>query len=48
MIKKKYGESDIIQRIHLYEGAQADRIDFENEVDWRSLNALLKWVLTIV
>ena len=42
VIKKKYGESDIIQRIHLYEGAQADRIDFENEVDWRSLNALLK------
>ena len=42
IIKKKYGESDIVQRIHLYEGAQADRIDFENEVDWRSLNALLK------
>jgi alpha-mannosidase len=42
VIKKKYGESEIIQRIHLYEGAQADRIDFENEVDWRSLNALLK------
>lgn len=42
VIKKKYGDSDIIQRIHLYEGAQADRIDFENEVDWRSLNALLK------
>ena len=42
VIKKKYGESDIVQRIHLYEGNQADRIDFENEVDWRSLNALLK------
>lgn len=42
VVKKKYGESDIVQRIHLYEGAQADRIDFENEVDWRSLNALLK------
>lgn len=42
VIKKKYGESEIVQRIHLYEGAQADRIDFENEVDWRSLNALLK------
>ncbi len=42
VIKKKYGESDIVQRIHLYEGSQADRIDFENEVDWRSLNALLK------
>lgn len=42
VIRKKYGESDIVQRIHLYEGALADRIDFENEVDWRSLNALLK------
>ena len=42
VISKRYGESAIVQRIHLYEGAQADRIDFENEVDWRSLNALLK------
>ncbi len=42
VIKKKYGESELVQRIHLYEGTQADRVDFENEVDWRSLNALLK------
>ncbi len=42
VIRKRYGESDIVQRIHLYEGSQADRIDFENEVDWCSLNALLK------
>ena len=42
VIRKKYGESVIVQRIHLYEGSQADRIDFENEVDWQSLNALLK------
>jgi len=42
VIKKKYGESVILQRIHLYEGSQAYRIDFENEVDWHSLNALLK------
>lgn len=42
VIKKRYGESEITQRIHLYEGGQAARIDFENEVDWRSLNALLK------
>ncbi|MCR5470282.1 MAG: discoidin domain-containing protein [Prevotella sp.] len=42
IIKKKYGESEITQRIHLYEGGKAERIDFENEVDWRSLNALLK------
>ena len=42
VIRKRYGDSGIIQRIHLYEGSQARRIDFENEVDWRSLNALLK------
>ena len=42
VIKKRYGQSDIVQRIHLYEGGLAARIDFENEVDWRSSNALLK------
>ena len=42
VVRKKYGESDIIQRIHLYEGPLADRIDFETQVDWRSENALLK------
>ena len=42
VIRKKYGESDIEQRIHLYEGAQAYRIDFENVIDWRSENSLLK------
>lgn len=47
VVKKRFGDSDIIQRIHLYEGAQADRIDFENEVDWRSLNALLKAELAL-
>ena len=41
-IKKHYGESAIVQDISLYEGAQADRIDFRNEVEWQSLNALLK------
>ena len=41
-IKKKYGKTDILQCIHLYEGAQADRIDFENVVDWQAENALLK------
>ena len=40
VIRKKYGESDIIQRIHLYEGAQADRIDFENEVGEKSISHL--------
>ena len=42
VIRKKYGESDIVQRIHLYEGAQAYRIDFDNTIDWRSENSLLK------
>ena len=42
VVRKKYGETDIVQRIHLYEGAQAYRIDFDTEVDWRSENSLLK------
>ena len=31
-----------MQRIHLYEGTQACRVDFENSIDWRSENSLLK------
>ena len=42
VIRKRYGDSDILQRIHLYEGSLSERIDIENEVDWRSQNALLK------
>ena len=42
VITKKYGDTDITQRIHLYEGALAHRVDFENVVDWRSENSLLK------
>ncbi len=42
VVRKHFGESDIVQRIHLYEGNLAERIDVENEVDWRSPNALLK------
>ena len=42
LISKSYGDSKINQYIRLYEGSQADRIDFYNEVDWHSLNALLK------
>ena len=42
VIRKRYGESDIVQRIHLYEGALAHRIDFENTIEWRSENSLLK------
>jgi len=41
-IKKKYGATEITQHVRLYEGSQARRIDIENEVDWRSENALLK------
>lgn len=41
-VTKKYGESEIAQYVRLYEGALADRIDFYNEVEWKSLNSLLK------
>ncbi len=41
-ITKSYGESKIVQYIRLYEGSTAERIDFYNEVEWRSMNALLK------
>ena len=41
-ITKTYDDSKITQYIRLYEGSQADRIDFYNEVDWHSMNSLLK------
>lgn len=41
-IAKRYGDSQFTQYIRLYEGALAERIDFYNEVDWRSTNTLLK------
>lgn len=41
-IEKKHGESTFKQYIRLYEGSRADRIDFYNEIDWQSTNALLK------
>ena len=41
-VTKKYGESTFNQYVRLYKGAQAERIDFYNEVDWHSLNSLLK------
>ncbi len=41
-IDKRYGESRISQFVRLYEGTLANRIDFYNEVDWHSPNALLK------
>ena len=42
VVRKRYGDSEIVQRIHLYEGHLAERVDVENEVDWCSPNALLK------
>jgi len=41
-VSKKYGESEISQYVRLYEGNLADRIDFYNEIEWKSLNSLLK------
>ena len=41
-IEKKHGKSTFKQYIRLYEGSRADRIDFFNEIDWQSTNALLK------
>lgn len=41
-VEKKHGESVFRQYIRLYEGARAGRIDFCNEIDWHTTNALLK------
>lgn len=41
-VEKRHGDSSFRQYITLYEGSRADRIDFRNEVDWQSTNALLK------
>ena len=41
-IKKQHDESVFCQYIRLYEGSQASRIDFYNEIEWQSTNALLK------
>lgn len=41
-VEKRHGKSSFRQYIRLYEGELADRIDFTNEVDWQSSNALLK------
>lgn len=43
-VTRTYGDSKFNQYIRLYEGSQADRIDIHNEVDWHSMNALLKAV----
>ncbi len=41
-VEKTYGESTFRQYVILNEGAQNDRIDIRNEVDWQTRNALLK------
>lgn len=41
-IEKQYGKSTFRQYIRLYEGSLAERIDFSNEIDWQTGNALLK------
>lgn len=41
-VTKTYGDSQFTQYVRLYEGPLADRIDFVNEVDWDTQNALLK------
>ena len=41
-ISKRYGDTRICQYIHLYEGALADQVRIDNEVDWCAENALLK------
>lgn len=41
-VEKHHGKSVFHQYISLYEGELADRIDFKNEVDWHTINALVK------
>ncbi len=41
-VEKSHGDSRFRQYVRLYEGALADRIDFFNEVDWKTMNALVK------
>ncbi len=41
-VAKKYGDSEFVQYITLFEGAKADQIDFNNRIEWATTNALLK------
>ena len=41
-VSKRRGDSEFVQDVVLYEGEKADIIDFINEVDWATTNALLK------
>ncbi|MCL1851260.1 MAG: alpha-mannosidase [Bacteroidetes bacterium] len=42
IIEKTYGNSTFKQTIRLTEGANDDRIDIMNDIDWQTQNALLK------
>ena len=39
-IKKKFLDSEIVQRIYMY--GEGDRIDFENTIDWKESHLLVK------
>lgn len=41
-VVRRYGESELVQRISLTDGAADDRIDVRTEADWRSPRTLLK------
>ena len=41
-VERKYGESTFKQYVSLTDGAQDDRIDIANNVNWQSTDALLK------
>lgn len=41
-VEKSYDDSKFRQYIRMYEGELADRVDFYNEVDWATSNALVK------
>lgn len=41
-VDRKYGSSTFTQRIMLYDGAEDDRIDIRNNIDWKSPRTLLK------
>jgi len=42
-IEKTHGNSSFVQRIILTDGANDDRIDIQNDVDWQSRESLLKY-----
>jgi alpha-mannosidase len=41
-VKRNYGQSHFVQYIRMTDGANDDRIDIINDIDWATKNALLK------